>query len=79
MCKKYSQKFVWFKAAIATFFPYNFERRMSAIAILKPVMICQKYNTTTLPDWAKKGSKPTVVKMDQRITSSGLSTLIILH
>jgi len=56
MCKKYSQKFVWFKAAIATFFPYNFERRMSAIAVLKPVMICQKYNTTTLPNWAKKGS-----------------------
>jgi hypothetical protein len=36
MCKKYSQKFVWFKAAIATFFPYNFERRMSAIAVELP-------------------------------------------
>jgi hypothetical protein len=37
MCKKYSQKFVWLKAAIATFFPYNFERRMSAIALKPPI------------------------------------------
>jgi hypothetical protein len=30
--------------------------RMAAIAVFKPVMIWQKYNTTTLPNQAKMGS-----------------------
>jgi hypothetical protein len=32
---------------------------MTDFAVLKPVMIWQKYNTTTLPNQAKMGSKPT--------------------
>jgi hypothetical protein len=37
-------------------FSHIFEQRMSPYAVLKPVIIWQKYNTTTLPNQAKMGS-----------------------